>query len=257
VRDERGAEINDTDWTGARFRRVRLSGARLRTIDLSAAVLRDVDLTGTSIDSADLDGLTINGIEVAPLLEAVQIRAEPVRALRRSSDPGDLREAWTQIEAAWERTYTQVVAQPSLAEGSVDEEWSLAETLRHLVFATDVWLGEALHNEPRYHPWGLPFTGYEKFVERGAESFGLDLTASPSYEDVLEVRKGRVANVRALLSGATPESLAAVVVPPPWMDGDAVTVLRCLWVILDEEIEHHRYAERDLALLAVAQAGLP
>ena len=254
MKDERGAELRDRDWTGARLNEVRLVGARIRTVDLSGAVLRDVDLTGASIESAALAGLTINGVEVAPLIEAERIRRQPVRALGRSSDPDDLRAAWAHIEAAWEQTYTEVAAQPTLADGSVEDEWSLTETLRHLVFATDVWLGEALHNAPRYHSWGLPFTGYEEFVEGGAEAFGLDTVASPSYDDVLDVRKERVAKVRSLLAGATPKSLAAEVAPPPWMPGDSVSVLRCLSVVIDEEIEHHRYAERDLRQLIASRA---
>ena len=33
------------------------------------------------------------------------------------------------------------------------------QTLRHLVFATDAWVG-AIRGEARpYHPWGVPFTG--------------------------------------------------------------------------------------------------
>ena len=44
-------------------------------------------------------------------------------------------------------------------DARVDGEWSFAETLRHLVMATDTWLGRAvLEQEPEqaYHPLGMP-----------------------------------------------------------------------------------------------------
>jgi hypothetical protein len=244
-----GADIAETDLTGARLRKVRLSGARMRMVDVSDAVLRDVDLSGTSIDGAEIDGLSINGVEVAPLIEAELNRREPARGLRRSSDPADLREAWEQIEDAWEGTYARIDGQPSLAEKSVEDEWSLTETLRHLVLATDIWLGAALGAEPRYHPWGLPFSGFEEFVPAGGAAFGLDLNASPPYGEVLVVRRERVAMVRAFLADATPEALAVEVDGPPWMQGERVSLLRCLRVVLNEELEHRRFVERDLALL--------
>ncbi|MBV9096620.1 MAG: DinB family protein [Frankiaceae bacterium] len=249
MKDMRGADIAETDLTGARIQRVRVSNARMRMLDASGAVMRDIDLSGASIDG-QIDGLSINGVEVAPLIEAELARREPARALRQSSDPADLREAWRLVQDAWARTYARVDDQPMLADESVDDEWSLTQTLRHLVSATDFWLGGVLGTEPRYHPWGLPFTGYEEFVPGGAETLGLDVSASPSYDEVRRVRLERVAMVGAFLADATPERLAVEVESPPWMQGETVSLLRCVRVVLNEEIEHHRFVERDLAQLA-------
>lgn len=116
------ADIAETDLTGARLRKVRVSDARMRMVDVSGAVLRDVDLSGTSIDDAEIDGLRVNGVEVAPLIEAELTRREPARALRRASDPADLREAWTALEESWARTYARVAKQLALADRSVDDE---------------------------------------------------------------------------------------------------------------------------------------
>lgn len=86
---------------------------------------------------------------------------------------------------------------PWLLEGEnslqVNDEWSFAQTLRHLVMATDVWLrGAILEIEQPYHPIGQPNADYE--------TDGYDLSVfsmvAPSYDDVLEVRAGRVAMVR-------------------------------------------------------------
>ncbi|WP_372430404.1 hypothetical protein [Janibacter melonis] len=42
-------------------------------------------------------------------------------------------------------------------DASVDDEWSFAQTLRHLVMATDTWLGRAvLGLDQPYHPLGQP-----------------------------------------------------------------------------------------------------
>lgn len=223
-------------------------------IDASNAVLRDVDLSGTSIDGAEIDGLSINGVEVARLVEAQLVGRQPARALRQSSHPADLREAWRLIEEAWSRTYARVAGKPAITDGSVEDEWSLTETLRHLVFVTDAWLGTALGNQPTYHPWGLPFSGYEEFVPGGAKTLGLDISASPSYGEVLRIRQERAAMVRAFVTDATPEQLAQEVAGPPWMEGEPVSLLRCLRVVLNEDIEHHRFVERDLDLLATYSA---
>lgn len=242
------AELEKIDLTGARLRMVRVKDARMRMVDASNAVLRDVDLSGTSIDGANVDGLTVNGVEVGPLIEAELTRREPARAFVRSSDPADLRKAWELLTQSWEGSYRRVQNDPSLVDASVDGEWSFVQTLRHLVFATDAWLGSAIGSSPRYHPWGIPFTGYTDYVDGGAAAFGLDPDATPAYDEVLGVRRERVANVRDLLASATPETLAVEIAGPPWADGETVSVLHSLQVVLDEEIEHHRFAERDLDL---------
>lgn len=248
MRDLRGSSVSELDLSGANLDTIMLNDARIRTLEASGAVLRDVDLSNASIDGADVTGLQINGVEVAPLIDAELIRRQPARALRRSSDPAELREAWRLIRAAWERTYARVDARPELAVQSVGGEYSFTETLRHLVFATDVWLGALLGNDPVFHPWGIPFTGFTDYVE-GPETFGLDVAATPSYEDVLDVRRQREASVAGLLENMTADRLADEIDGPPWTGGQQVSVQRSVWVVLNEELEHHRFAERDLDVL--------
>jgi hypothetical protein len=124
---------------------------------------------------------------------------------------------------------------------SVDDEWSLAQTLRHLVLATDMWLGKAvLRLEQPFHPLGLNDTG---------SSQGFDLssftTQKPSYFEVLQARADRLAMVRDYLADVTVEELAADR-PSPHAPEYRETVLSCLHTILEEEWEHQRYAVRDL-----------
>jgi DinB superfamily len=75
-------------------------------------------------------------------------------------------------------------------DASVGGEWSFAQTPRHLVFATDVWLRDAVaHREEPYHPYGEPFSGWRD----RASAVGIELGARPKYQEVLELRADRVA----------------------------------------------------------------
>jgi uncharacterized protein YjbI with pentapeptide repeats len=235
--DLRGAEFVNADLRGARFIRA----------DLSGVVMREAAVGGADIDAPWLfDGasvLRVNGVDVIPFVEAELNRRFPGRADRRAADPDGLRAAWAAVERTWAATLERVATVPAgTVDVSVDGEWSFAQTLRHLVLATDVWLRRAILGiEQPFHPLGLANTD--------AEEDGLDMsvftTVEPSYADVLEVRADRVAMVRDFLAGVTSDELA---VPRrnPWDARHPETTLSCLHVILEEEWEHHRYAVRDL-----------
>jgi hypothetical protein len=233
----KGAEFIDADLRGARFVRA----------DLSGVVMRGVEVQRADIDAPWLfDGesfLRVNGVDVIPLVEAELNRRFPGRADRRAEDPDGLRAAWATLERTWAATQERVAAMPAgTVDVSVDGEWSFAQTLRHLVLATDLWLGRAiLEVEQPFHPIGL--------AGPGAEDDGLDMsiftTATPSYAEVLEVRAGRVGMVRDFLATVTSDKLAATR-KNPWAPEYQETTLSCLHVILEEEWEHHRYAVRDL-----------
>ena len=137
-RRRRQAEFVDADLRGARFVRA----------DLSGVVMRAVDLAGADIDAPWLfDGesfLRVNGVDVIPFVEAELNRRFPGRADRRAGDPDGLRAAWAALERTWAATLERVAAMPAgTVDVSVGGEWSFAQTLRHLVMATDAWLGGA------------------------------------------------------------------------------------------------------------------
>jgi hypothetical protein len=227
-----------------------LSGARFVRCDLSGVVMRGVDVQGTDIDapwlSEDGGSLLVNGVEVAPLVEAELNRRFPGRDRRRAADPDGLRAAWGALERTWEATLRRVTTMPpSVVDASVAGEWSLAQTLRHLVMATDTWLGRAvLRLEEPYHPLGQPNAEYAM----DGHDLSVFSATEPTYAEVLQVRAGRVAMVRDLLARVTPEELRA---PRrnPWAPEHEESVLSCVHVILQEEWEHHRYALRDLDVL--------
>jgi hypothetical protein len=234
------------DLQGAEFVSADLRGARFVGADLSGVVMRGVDVLGADIDSPWLfDGgfLRVNGVDVIPLVEAELNRRFPGRGDRRAGDPDGLRAAWAALERTWAATIERVAAMPAgTVDVSVGGEWSFAQTLRHLVMATDTWLGRAiLELDQPYHPLGQPHAG--------AARHGLDVsiftTETPSYAEVIAARADRVAMLRDYLATVTPDVLTAKRTNP-WNADDRMSILSCLHVILEEEWEHHRYAVRDI-----------
>jgi hypothetical protein len=236
-RDLQGAEFVDADLRGARFVEA----------DLSGVVMRGVKVEGADIDAPWLfDGesfFRVNGVDVIPFVEAELNRRFPGRADRRAGDPDGLRAAWAALECSWSATLKRIAAMPAgTVDVSVGGEWSFAQTLRHLVLATDMWLGRGiLEIEQPFHPIGL------RHIATEADGFDMSIftTATPSYSEVLEARAGRVAMVRDFLASVTSGELAATRKNPHDPEYPETT-LSCLHVILEEEWEHQRYAVRDL-----------
>ena len=240
------------DLQGAEFVGADLRGARFLESDLSEVVMRGVEVMRVEIDAPWLPhsgSFLVNGVDVIPLVEAELDRRSPGRAQRRAQDPDGLRSAWDAVQRAWSATLERAAAMPDGAvEVSVGGEWSFAQTLRHLVLATDVWLGRAVLEEAQpFHPLGL--------ANPGAEDEGLDMsvfaTASPTYAEVLEARADRVAKVRDFLTTVSEQRLDEQR-RNPWAPSEPETVRSCLHVILEEEWEHHRYAVRDLDAIETA-----
>lgn len=242
------------DLRGAAFLDADLRGARFVGSDLSGVVMRGVDVDGADVDAPWLlDGrgsFVVNGVDVAPLVDAELDRRFPGRSARRAPDPEGLRRAWADLETAWAAAVDRAAAMPpGTTDVSVDGEWSFAQTLRHLVLATDLWLGQAVLSEPDpFHPLGLRHTAADVGA---AESAG-----PPPFEEVLAARADRVAKVRGVLAGVTAEQLAEPRPNPHDPDGEE-TVLSCLHVVLEEEWEHLRYAVRDLDVLAARTTTAP
>jgi hypothetical protein len=239
----------DDDFRGAEFVDVDMSGAVLREVDLSGARMRGVLLFDADIDGA-INGLRINGVEVAPLVQAELDRLHPERLKLRPTDPAGAREAWAGVASLWAATVARAQAMPEEAlHRSVDEEWSFVETIRHLIFVIDAWFGHAVLGEKTpFHEYGLP----AGFIANAAE-FGIDPSASPSFDEVMAVRESRFAVVRDFLASATQADLdrerepnPAPGFPPP----AARTAVDCLRILLNEEWAHHQFAVRDLAEIA-------
>ena len=232
--------FDDEDLTGAEFRECDLSRARLVGV-----VMQDVEIDGL------VTNLVVNGVEVMPYVEAELDRRHPVRLLMRSDEPADLREAWRQLRAGWAGTVERVRSMPAGSEQrGVDGEWSMVETLRHLVFVHDSWFRRCvLGLTEQFTALGLA----SPFVPDQAGQ-GLDGSARPSLGEVLAVRDRQAAGIEAWLAEVTPERLAQTApVPdddrwPPYATGRPVR--QCLGTVLNEEWAHHGFCVRDLDKLS-------
>ena len=232
------------EFEGATFVQASFKGAKMRFSDVSGVTMRSVDVDGLDIDSHDLffGTLIVNGVDVVPLVDAELNRQFPGRELQKAETPEGLREAWDAVRPAWQETVEGTPREQW--DAHVEDEWSLAQTLRHLVLATDAWLGRGIRgDEQPWHPIGQPFTG--------AAEMGFDVSVfrePVSHEEVLEVRAERQQQVTDFLATVTPDELAEDR-PGPWGGSWRPTVGDCIRVILEEEWAHLRYVRRDLALL--------
>ena len=228
--------FDDEDLTGAEFRECDLSRARMVGV-----VMQDAVIDGL------VTNLVVNGVEVMPYVEAELDRRHPVRLLIRSDQPNDLREAWRQLRDDWATTTERVRSMPQDSEHRrVDGEWSMVETLRHLVFVHDSWFRRCVRGLTE------PFTaiGLGPSFVMDQEGSGLDPSARPSLDEVLAVRTQQVSEIETWLAEVTPDQLAQTApVPdddrwPPYAQGR--TVRQCLGTVLNEEWAHRGFCQRDL-----------
>jgi hypothetical protein len=239
-----------TQFRGARFDVADLRGARFTDCDLTGVRIRDGWLVNVSI-SGYLHNVTVNGVDVTDFVSAELDRRHPERVqFREGQTAGDVRAMWGTIERLWAQAIERAGRLPAAAlTQQVNEEWSFAQTLRHLVFITDAWASRTvLDEEMPYHPLGLPQSWYPP---PDAAALGIDLTAQPGYAEILAARADRMAVVRRIVAGLTDDSLGRLCLrpPAPGYPDEERTVIDCIAVVMDEEIEHYRFAVRDLAVL--------
>ena len=246
------AEYAQTDrFRGGRIHLCDLAGLEIRDCEVSG--LKIVDCSGSEIYlGGAFERVVVNDVDVVPYVEAELDRQHPARVLaREATSPGDYRRAWNAIEMLWDATLdrARLLPEATLHE-RVNGEWSFVETQRHLLFASDAWLGNAvLEEDAPYHPLGFPHGG---MPAQSAEDLGLTLEATPTLAEVLAPRLVRRNTMRRVVEGLTDAELDRTCgrkPADPYPDQEYV-VRRCLKVILKEEAEHHRYAVRDLAVLS-------
>ncbi|HEY4019279.1 MAG TPA: DinB family protein [Pseudonocardiaceae bacterium] len=245
------AEYAQTDqFRGARIHLCDLGGLEIRDCDVSG--LKIVDCYGANVYlGGAFERLVVNDIDVTAYVEAELDRQNPTRPMARDAEsPDDYRVTWDAIETHWEATLdrARLLPEAKLHE-QVDGEWSFVETQRHLLMGGDSWLGNAvLEEDAPYHPLGLPYGG---MPPEAVAKLGLSLDADPTLDEVLAQRRARMATMRRVVDGLTVAELDRVCGRKPtdsYPDRDYV-VRHCVKVVLKEEVEHHRYAVRDLAVL--------
>jgi len=220
----------------------RFRSARIHLCDITGLEIRDCEVSGLKIVDCygsdvylggDFERLVVNDVNVTAYVEAELDRQHPVRArAREATSPDDYRAAWDAIEAQWEATLDRARLLPeALLHERVDGEWSLVETQRHVLFASDAWLGNAvLEDEAPYHPLGLPAGG---MPPDDSARLGLTLEAVPTLGEVLAARLRRMATMRRFVDGFTDAALDRTCgrkPADPYPDQEYV-VRRCLRVI--------------------------
>ncbi|WP_028045737.1 DinB family protein [Cellulomonas sp. URHE0023] len=243
------AVFEDVDLSGSRFSMVDLTGAVFRSVGLHGVVMRDVEVSNTTIDG-EIEHLVVNGVDVAPYVEAELDRRHPERPLFRPTTADGFREAWTINERLWAQTVERARRLPAeKLHESVDDEWSFIQTLRHLAFASESWVGRGVLGDP--HPWHSLSLPWDQMAPRSGVPHDRD--ARPSLDEALALRLRAMAMVRGVVDGLTDEQLDRRSEPlqgPGWPDeGEAYLPRQCLRVVLNEEWWHRRYAERDLTVL--------
>jgi uncharacterized damage-inducible protein DinB len=248
--DFRDRDFERADMTGARFTKTTFKGATFRACAFQNVVMRGVEMWDTSIDG-EVQNLVINGVDVAPLVEAELDRRHPERPKFRPTTPDGFREAWDLNEQLWESTVARArELPPEILHGSVGGEWSFIQTLRHLAFATESWVGRCILGDPSpWHPLSLP---WDTMTPRPGVPHDRD--ARPSLDEALQLRLAAMALMRKVVDGLSDEQLDGRTEPlvgPGWPDEGATFAVReCLRIVLNEEWWHRIYAERDLAILA-------
>jgi hypothetical protein len=238
-------------------------GAVFQSVDLSGAVFRDCDLsqvriTGSAIPelrvsghAGEIDRFVVNDVDVTDFVRGELDRCYPERVrLRAVRTPDDYRSVWAVLERLWEEAIARAERLPEAVRNErVDGEWSFAETLRHLIFATDIWVGRMARGEARpFHRIGLPTGDYPTDAAR---EIGVDPDARPSWGEIVEIRASRAAMMRDAVEGLTEAEFERLVTaePAPTWGVKTLPVGRCLRVVLNEHCEHRRFALRDLAIL--------
>jgi hypothetical protein len=252
--DLRGEGFERADMAGARFTGVSLNGATFRSCALNHVVMRGVEMVGATSDG-DVESLVVNGVDVAPFVAAELDRRHPERVKFRPEDAEGFREAWDLNERLWAATVARArrlapeASHESVLHESVDGEWSFIQTLRHLAFATQSWVGRCVLGDPSpWHPLSLPWDEMEP-----RPGVPHDRDARPTFDEALALRREAMALMRGVVAGLTDgrlDSRTGPLVGPGWPDeGATFPVRECLLIVLNEEWWHRTYAERDLAVL--------
>lgn len=233
-------EFEDRDLAESVFWGVNLQRSLFRDTDLSGSTFFHVFMNDVSIDG-EIDRLVVNGVDVTDYVNRHD-RWWPLRNRLSPESVDALVDAWAALRSEWAALLERIASvDPTVADVSVNGEWSLTETLRHLIFAMDKWFVLPILGETLFSPIGLP----NRSSQLGAWP-GLERDAAPGFAVVLETRNAQHARFEAFISSLTMEALPDTVTVA---EAGTVPTFMCFHVVLEEEFEHLRYMVRDLAAL--------
>lgn len=237
-----------TDLRRSSFRLVLFDGSTIRDSDFNGVTMRGVGMQDTRIDG-EIDNLVINGVDVTAFVEAELDRRDPDRPKFKPTTADGFRDAWEINERRWSQTVERARRlPPEQLHESVEGEWSFVQTLRHLAFASESWVGRAMLGDPA--PWHELSLAWDTFRDLQIPQ---DRDARPSLDEALALRHDAMALVRRALDDLSDQRLGERTEPcvgPGWPpEGETFEVRECLLTVLNEEWWHRQYAERDLAVL--------
>ncbi len=242
-------EIRGRDFAGAQVSESTFNGATFRESDLRGVTIRASWVEGIQVDGLHgaVEQVFVNGIDVSPYVMSELDRLFPERVgLRAMSTASDRVAMWAQLAQLWDETLMRGSA---VRDTRVAGEWSLSDTLRHLVFADDCWTGQMLLGGEPFHPWGLPNSDYP--ADRVGPDLGIDVTVDVPFDELMSLHRARRSRFAQLLEGLTDAGLTdpRTGMPAPAWGEETHSVGDCVDTVLREHSEHRRFVERDLATL--------
>ena len=167
----------------------------------------------------------------------------PLRTQLSPTTVAGVQLAWTSLCTEWKTVLDRVDALGAdAAVRSVNGEWCVRDTLRHLVFAMEKWFVGPVLGEKRFSAIGLPNTG-----SQGGDWLGLDLSCVPAYREAVAIWEGRREQFGEYVSTLDASALPEVVTV---LENGEVPTMVCFHVVLEEVFEHLRYTLRDLELVS-------
>lgn len=176
-----------------------------------------------------------------------ELKQHPILARNDSRSANALRGGIEDVYAIWDGLEQRAAAfDESQLHERVDEEWSFVETMRHLLYATDCWFRRGVLDEPApFHSIGVTHS------EAYGEVPGIDLDATPTFAEVIAVRRENQAAIREFAATLTDDSVNEQRMPTgPGHPEGPVRIGDAFWVVVNEEFWHATYAARDLDALA-------
>lgn len=232
--------IEGEDYAGATVWGVNFEGAEFEDVNFTDATMKRVWLRNMTVDGF-VDHLVVNGVDVTAAVNAGD-RWWPLRGMLRPTDADGHRSAWTALRTQWDGLIADFTSAGDDAPlVSVGGEWSLRDTLRHLVFVTDKWLFAPLAGATQFSWLGLSNTGSRDFPWPG-----VDKTAEPTWDETLVEYRDRCRRVTEFLDRFDPVTCPAEV---EVIENGTVPGAECCHAVFEEEFEHLRYAVRDLAAI--------
>ncbi len=197
-------------------------GAYFRDADLSGASFRECDLRGVRVVGSLVEGLRVSSfagkggrvvvddVDVSAFVASELDRRHPLRVrLRDTRTADEHRTTWAEVERQWDEAAARAERLAAAARHTrVEEEWWFAETLRHLAFAVDLWVGRVVRQEEApFDPLDLPHTDYPA---EGAPELGIDLAAEPTYDEARALHASRRRVAGEVLAALSDEQLDEV-----------------------------------------------